>query len=211
VDDLITRGVTEPYRMFTSRAEFRLMLRADNADERLTPKGIALGLVGPTRQTAFVTRESELTQARKLANELALTSAQAAKAGFHVNQDGQRRSALQLIAMPDVGLERVADYWPELKALPQHAKEALEADALYAGYMDRQHRDIEQARSEENLAIPAGLDFHTIPALSMELRLKLSKVAPKSIGHAARVEGMTPAAIACLIGAIKKHRRADAA
>jgi tRNA uridine 5-carboxymethylaminomethyl modification enzyme len=208
VDDLITRGVTEPYRMFTSRAEFRLMLRADNADERLTNKGIALGLVGPTRQSAYAKRQAELDHARKLATDLVLTSAQAAKAGFHVNQDGQKRAALQLISMPEVGLDRVADHWPELKALPQHAKDALEADSLYAGYMDRQHRDIEQARSEENLSIPAGLDFHAIPALSMELRLKLSKVAPKSIGHAARVEGMTPAAIACLIGAIKKQRAA---
>jgi tRNA uridine 5-carboxymethylaminomethyl modification enzyme len=211
VDDLITRGVTEPYRMFTSRAEFRLMLRADNADERLTPKGIDLGLVGSVRRTAFAKRQGELRYARQLANDLALTSAQAAKAGFHVNQDGQKRTALQLISMPEVGFERVAAHWPELQALPQHAKDALEADSLYAGYMDRQHRDIEQARSEENLAIPMTLDFHAIPALSMELRLKLAKVAPKSIGHATRVEGMTPAAIACLIGAIKKHRRADAA
>ena len=121
VDDLITRGVTEPYRMFTSRAEFRLMLRADNADERLTPKGIALGLVGAERQTAFAKRQAELLHARNLANSLALTSAAAAKAGFHVNQDGQRRSALQLIAMPEVGLDRVQAHWPELSDLPQHA------------------------------------------------------------------------------------------
>ena len=211
VDDLITRGVTEPYRMFTSRAEFRLMLRADNADERLTPKGMELGLVGQQRMAAFGQRQSELALARQLANDLALTSAAAAKAGFHVNQDGLKRTALQLIAMPDVGLARVEAHWPELAALPQHAKDALEADALYAGYMDRQHREIAQARSEEELAIPDTLDFHAIPALSMELRLKLSRVQPRSIGHAARVEGMTPAAIACLIGAIKKHRKADAA
>jgi tRNA uridine 5-carboxymethylaminomethyl modification enzyme len=208
VDDLITRGVTEPYRMFTSRAEFRLMLRADNADERLTPKGIALGLVGAARQAAFGERQSELVQARQLAQDLYLTSAAAAKAGFHVNQDGQKRNALQLIAMPDVGFERVAAHWPQLAALPPRAKDALEADALYAGYMDRQHRDIHQARAEEHLVIPAGLDFHAIPALSMELRLKLAKVRPKSIGHAGRIEGMTPAAIACLIGAIKKLRAA---
>ena len=211
VDDLITRGVTEPYRMFTSRAEFRLMLRADNADERLTPKGMEAGLVGLERQKAFERRKAELEQARHLANSLSLTSAAAAKAGFHVNQDGLKRTALQLMAMPEVGMAQVARHWPELMALPQHAKDALEADALYAGYMDRQHREVAQARSEEQLVIPDTLDFHTIPALSMELRLKLSRVAPKSIGHAARVEGMTPAAIACLIGAIKKHRKADAA
>ncbi len=211
VDDLITRGVTEPYRMFTSRAEFRLMLRADNADERLTPKGLELGLVGHTRKSAFAKRLSELEQARSLARSLSLTSAAAAKIGFHVNQDGLKRDALQLIAMPEVGWDRVTAHWPELQALPQHARDALEADALYAGYMDRQHRDVAQARSEENLSLPADLDFHAIPGLSMELRLKLSRVTPKSIGHAARIEGMTPAAVACLIGAIKKHRRTDAA
>lgn len=211
VDDLITRGVTEPYRMFTSRAEFRLMLRADNADERLTPKGLELGLVGSTRQKAFAQRQAELTDARTMANELNLTSAAAAKLGFHVNQDGLKRSALQLIAMPEVGWDRVVAHWPELGQLPQHARDALEADALYSGYLDRQHREVAQARSEENLFIPIDLDYHAIPALSMELRLKLSRVTPKSIGHAARIEGMTPAAVACLIGAIKKHRRSDAA
>jgi tRNA uridine 5-carboxymethylaminomethyl modification enzyme len=211
VDDLITRGVTEPYRMFTSRAEFRLMLRADNADERLTPKGLELGLVGATRRLAFAQRQTELTEARTLASGLTLTSAAAAKLGFHVNQDGLKRSALQLIAMPEVGWDRVAAHWPELSELPQHARDALEADALYSGYMDRQHKEVAKARSEENLLIPTDLDFHAIPALSMELRLKLSRITPKSIGHAARVEGMTPAAVACLIGAIKKHRRSDAA
>jgi tRNA uridine 5-carboxymethylaminomethyl modification enzyme len=211
VDDLITRGVTEPYRMFTSRAEFRLMLRADNADERLTPKGLELGLVGAARRTAFERRQIALTEARTLANGLMLTSAAAAKIGFHVNQDGLKRSALQLIAMPEVGWDRVAAHWPELSQLPQHARDAIEADALYSGYMDRQHKEVAQARAEENLLIPSDLDFHGIPALSMELRLKLSRVTPKSIGHAARVEGMTPAAVACLIGAIKKHRRPDAA
>ncbi len=211
VDDLITRGVTEPYRMFTSRAEFRLMLRADNADERLTPKGLALGLVGAERRVAFAKRQAELTQARALANALVLTSAAAAKLGFHVNQDGQRRNALQLIAMPEVGFDRVAAQWPDLLALPQHAKDALEADALYAGYMDRQTRDITQARDEENLLIPQGLNFDAIPGLSIELRQKLSRVTPKSIGHAARIEGMTPAAVAVLIGAIKKHKTAAAA
>jgi tRNA uridine 5-carboxymethylaminomethyl modification enzyme len=211
VDDLITRGVTEPYRMFTSRAEFRLMLRADNADERLTPKGLELGLVGAERRAAFAKRQSELLHARTLASELVLTSAAAAKIGFHVNQDGQRRTALQLIAMPEVGFDRVAAHWPELLALPQHAKDALEADALYAGYMDRQTRDISQARDEENLLIPSGLNFDVIPGLSIELRQKLSRVIPKSIGHAARIEGMTPAAVAVLIGAIKKHKMAAAA
>jgi tRNA uridine 5-carboxymethylaminomethyl modification enzyme len=211
VDDLITHGVTEPYRMFTSRAEFRLMLRADNADERLTPRGLALGLVGETRQLAFDKRKSELVLARALAEGLTLTSSAAAKLGFHVNQDGQRRTALQLMAMPEVGFERVENHWPALKELPQYAKDALQADALYSGYMDRQNRDIVQARDEEQLAIPTGLNFAEISGLSIELQQKLARVSPQSIGHASRIEGMTPAAIACLIGAIKKLRTAKAA
>jgi tRNA uridine 5-carboxymethylaminomethyl modification enzyme len=211
VDDLITHGVTEPYRMFTSRAEFRLMLRADNADERLTPRGLALGLVGETRKLAFDKRKSELVLARALAEGLTLTSSAAAKLGFHVNQDGQRRTALQLMAMPEVGFERVENHWPALKELPQHAKDALQADALYSGYMDRQNRDIVQARDEEQLAIPTGLNFAEISGLSIELQQKLARVSPQSIGHASRIEGMTPAAIACLIGAIKKLRTAKAA
>jgi tRNA uridine 5-carboxymethylaminomethyl modification enzyme len=211
VDDLISRGVTEPYRMFTSRAEFRLLLRADNADERLTEKGLSVGLVGSAREKAYRQRSTELARARGLANELVLTSAAAAKAGFHVNQDGLRRTALQLMAMPDVGLQRVCQHWPELAALPKHALEALEADALYSGYLDRQYRDVEQARHDEALAIPRDLDFLTVASLSMELRNKLTRVRPQSIGHASRIEGMTPAAITCLIGAIKKHRRPDAA
>jgi tRNA uridine 5-carboxymethylaminomethyl modification enzyme len=211
VDDLVTHGVTEPYRMFTSRAEFRLMLRADNADERLTPRGLDLGLVGSQRKDVFAKRQNELMKARALAQSLSLTSSAAAKLGFHVNQDGQRRTALQLIAMTEVGLERVEQHWPELKALPQHAKDALQADALYAGYMDRQNRDIDQARTEEQLAIPQGLNFAMISGLSIELQQKLTRVAPQSIGHATRIEGMTPAAIACLIGAIRKQSQSAAA
>lgn len=128
-----------------------------------------------------------------------------------MNQDGQRRTALQLIAMPDIGFERVAQRWPELAALPPFARDALQADALYAGYMDRQQRDIADACAEERLAIPSQTDFHAIPGLSMELRQKLARIAPQTIGHAARIEGMTPAAIACLIGVIRKGQRKPAA
>ncbi len=207
VDDLVTRGVSEPYRMFTSRAEFRLMLRADNADERLTPKGLALGLVDSSRAKAFATRMAEIELARELANGLAMTSAAAAKQGLKVNQDGQRRTAFQLMAMPDVGFERLETIWPELASLPEHAKQALQADALYSGYMDRQTREIAEARAENAMAIPTDLDFTDIPRLSMELRQKLARVAPQNIGQATRIDGMTPAAIACLIGAIRKARK----
>jgi tRNA uridine 5-carboxymethylaminomethyl modification enzyme len=205
IDDLVTRGVSEPYRMFTSRAEYRLTLRADNADRRLTPRGIALGLVGKARATAYELRSAAIEEALGLVQSLVLTSAQAAKAGFKVNQDGLRRRALDLIAMPDVGFERVAAYWPDLKALPEFAVEAIEAEALYAGYMDRQTAEIRTLRKEEDLVIPADLDFMTISSLSMELRLKLRTVKPSTIAQAARMEGMTPAGLAAVISAIRSQ------
>ena len=211
VDDLVTRGVSEPYRMFTSRAEFRIMLRADNAEERLTPAGLKLGLVGNTREKAFARRSAELAAARKLVHDLGLTSSAAAKAGLQVNQDGQKKSVFQLMAMPNVGLDRLEAIWPQLKAIPAHAKIALEADALYAGYTDRQQREIAEARRENNLAIPNELDYAAIPGLSMELRQKLARVGPATLGHAMRIDGMTPAAIANLIGWIKRHSTGEAA
>ncbi len=206
VDDLVTRGVSEPYRMFTSRAEFRLMLRADNADQRLTLKGADLGLVGSSRSETFARRLAEITAARELVDKLSLTSAAASKQGLKVNQDGLNRTAFQLMAMPDVGYEQLETIWPELRALPSHAKQALQADALYSGYMDRQKREIAEARAETALAIPSGLPFHDLPGLSMELRHKLARIAPRTIGQAGRIDGMTPAAIACLIAAIRKFR-----
>jgi tRNA uridine 5-carboxymethylaminomethyl modification enzyme len=208
VDDLVTRGVAEPYRMFTSRAEYRLMLRADNADQRLTPKGIALGLVGAVRASAFEVKSDQLGRAMTLARGLSMTSAQAARAGLKVNQDGQRRTALDLIGMAEVGFERTAALWPELRELPAFAVEALEAEALYAGYMDRQTAEIAALRREDQLAIPTAIDFHAISSLSMELRQKLTRVKPATLGHAARIEGMTPAGLAALLSHIKTKSRA---
>ncbi len=205
IDDLVTRGVSEPYRMFTSRAEYRLTLRADNADRRLTPRGISLGLVGQTRAAAFGRRSDAIEQAFDMVRSLALTSAQAAKVGFKVNQDGLKRRALDLIAMPEIGFEPVAAHWPELKSLPDFAVEAVEAEALYAGYMDRQTAEIRTLRKEEDLVIPADLDFMAISSLSMELRLKLNTVRPSTIAQAARMEGMTPAGLAAVISAIRSQ------
>lgn len=204
VDDLVLRGVSEPYRMFTSRAEYRLALRADNADQRLTPKGIKLGLVGHTREASFIAKLNVLDEARKVSRESMMTSAALAKIGIKVNQDGRSRTALELIAMPDVGFERVAEVWPALKALPNYAREALEADSLYAGYMDRQEAEITSLRRDEALALPTNLDYSAIPSLSMELRQKLALIRPSTLAQAARIEGMTPAALACLLGTIKK-------
>jgi tRNA uridine 5-carboxymethylaminomethyl modification enzyme len=211
VDDLVTRGVSEPYRMFTSRAEYRLSLRADNADLRLTPRGIALGLIGKVRSTAFKNRSETIALALRSVSELSLTSAQAAKAGFKVNQDGLKRTALDLVGMPEIGFSRVADYWPQLKELPHFAVEAIEAQALYSGYMDRQTAEIRSLREEEHLLIPETIDYKAISSLSMELRLKLDQVRPKTVAHAARLEGMTPAGIAAVLSAIRMQSASFAA
>ncbi len=205
IDDLVTRGVSEPYRMFTSRAEYRLTLRADNADERLTPLGLRLGIVGVTRAARFGERQAVIDRARALALELHLTSSQAQKLGLRVNQDGQRRSVRDLIAMPDVGLERVKAIWPEIGEFPAFAMASLEADALYSGYIHRQEADIVALRKEEQLLLPADLDYGTIPSLSAELRQKLGRINPATLGQAARIDGMTPAALAALLGHVKRR------
>ncbi|HEY4995615.1 MAG TPA: tRNA uridine-5-carboxymethylaminomethyl(34) synthesis enzyme MnmG [Aestuariivirga sp.] len=204
VDDLVLRGVSEPYRMFTSRAEYRLALRADNADQRLTPKGIDLKLVGFQRQNAFSAKLDVLERAKKVSRESMLTSSALAKLGIQVNQDGRSRTAMELIAMPEVGFDRAAEIWPALKTFPAFAREALEADSLYAGYMDRQTSEIALLRKDEALALPTDLDYAAIPSLSMELRQKLARSKPATLGQASRIEGMTPAGLACLLGTIKK-------
>jgi tRNA uridine 5-carboxymethylaminomethyl modification enzyme len=206
IDDLVMRGVAEPYRMFTSRAEYRLALRADNADQRLTPIGIELGVVNVSRESKFREKLAVLEHARKVATELTLTSSAAAKLGLRVNQDGKSRNAIDLIAMPDVGLARVSELWPQIAALPAFAQEALEADALYSGYMERQHIEIDNLRREESFAIPTDIDYFAIPSLSMELRQKLARVKPETLGQAQRIDGMTPAGLACLLGSIKKPK-----
>ena len=211
VDDLVLRGVSEPYRMFTSRAEYRLALRADNADQRLTPKGVGLGLVGLPRETAFAAKIQVLDGARKVSRESMMTSSALAKLGIKVNQDGRSRCALELISMPDVGFDRVAEVWPVLKALPAFAREALEADSLYAGYMDRQDAEIAVLRKDEALALPLDLDYAAIPSLSIELRQKLTRTRPATLAQAARIEGMTPAALACVLGTIRKGSAAKVA
>jgi tRNA uridine 5-carboxymethylaminomethyl modification enzyme len=206
IDDLVTRGVSEPYRMFTSRAEYRLSLRADNADERLTPIGENLGLIGLERQQRFATHMAAIAHGRALAQSLTLSSAQALKAGLKVNQDGQYRSALELIAAPHVGFEAVARVWPELRDLPSHVVACLEADALYSGYLSRQATDIDAMRKDEMLALPHDLDYARLPSLSAEIRQKLQRARPATIGHASRIEGMTPAALAQLLGHVKHAR-----
>ncbi len=211
IDDLVLKGVSEPYRMFTSRAEYRLTLRADNADKRLTQMGVELGIVGSARTAAYANKLDILNQARELAHKLTLTSSAAAKLGLKVNQDGKSRSAIDFISMPDVGVAEVERIWPEFAALPHFAKEVLEADALYSGYLDRQNHEIENLRREEEYRIPVELDYFALPSLSIELRQKLSRIRPETLGQAERIDGMTPAALACLLGHIKRPKSRDAA
>lgn len=207
VDDLITRGVSEPYRMFTSRAEYRLTLRADNADQRLTGKGIETGLVGAERAEAFAAKLSALENARVLARDLRLSPNELVKRGLRVNQDGVARSALDLLAYPDIGLGDIAAVWPELGELPGEIAEQLEIDAQYSGYLDRQESDIRAFRKDEGLSLPADLDYAAIPGLSNEVRLKLGRARPATLGQAARVDGVTPAAITTLLIYVKQQPR----
>lgn len=211
IDDLVTRGVAEPYRMFTSRAEYRLSLRADNADLRLTPFGMEAGLIGGDRQSAFQSREEAIRSGLDLALSLTLTSGEAIRKGLKVNQDGLRRSALDLLAMPEIGWSAVTVLWPQLTALSADVVEALEAEALYSGYLQRQEADIAALRREEQLALPAALNYGAMPSLSAELRQKLTAVKPATLGQASRIDGMTPAALAVILGHVKRRDRQTAA
>ncbi|WP_127598060.1 tRNA uridine-5-carboxymethylaminomethyl(34) synthesis enzyme MnmG [Nitratireductor alexandrii] len=203
IDDLTLRGVMEPYRMFTSRAEFRLTLRADNADQRLTPKAIALGIAGPERVAAFTAKSAMLDRARAACRDVSLTPPQAARAGITINQDGVRRSAYDLLAYPGQSIQALARIWPELDRIEPGIAEILETEARYAVYLERQSTDIALMTREAELAIPAGIDYASISGLSNELRQKLEKSRPESVAEAYRVEGMTPAAIALIIAQIR--------
>jgi tRNA uridine 5-carboxymethylaminomethyl modification enzyme len=207
-DDLVTQGVTEPYRMFTSRAEFRLTLRADNADLRLTRRGMDLGLVGPNRAAAFALKEAALTDARAQAAELTLTPAQAAKVGIVLNADGRKRDFAQLLAQPGVGFDALVPIWPQIANWRTDVREQLEIDAGYAGYLGRQQADVDAFKRDEDLQLPADLDYRSIGALSNECREKLSHIRPTSLGQAGRIEGVTPGALTALLAHV---HRADAA
>jgi tRNA uridine 5-carboxymethylaminomethyl modification enzyme len=207
IDDLVTKGVTEPYRMFTSRAEYRLSLRSDNADLRLTPLGIAYGLVGPDRGQAFARRKTRIAEGLELARSLHLTPSEANQLGIRVNQDGKRRTLLDIAGMPDVGMAGAKKIWPAVNGLSGDVVEALEAEALYAGYLCRQEADIAAIRKEEQLTLPAEIEYDDMPSLSAEIRQKLKRIRPSTLGHASRIDGMTPAALAVIIGHIRRTVR----
>jgi tRNA uridine 5-carboxymethylaminomethyl modification enzyme len=205
IDDLVTRGVAEPYRMFTSRAEYRLSLRADNADQRLTPLGVSVGLVGRERHGAFRAKAAALDDARALAKRLKLTPTEAGRHGLHVNQDGIWRTAFDLLAHPGVDVARLASVWPELRRLDRFVAEQIEIDAKYAVYLDRQRTDIEGFRRDEGISLDT-IEFDGLAGLSNELREKLAATRPATLGQAARIDGMTPAALALLLAEVKRGR-----
>ncbi|MBN4046554.1 tRNA uridine-5-carboxymethylaminomethyl(34) synthesis enzyme MnmG [bacterium AH-315-P15] len=204
IDDLVTRGVSEPYRMFTSRAEYRLTLRADNADQRLTPLGIGVGCVKAERARVYEAKAKRLMAARALVQDKTLTPNEAQKHGLNVNQDGRRRNALALLAYETIGLAELARIWPELAEFSPDVAEQIEIDAQYAGYLDRQEADILAFRKDEALVLPAGIDYLEIKGLSNEVRSKLTHARPGTLGQAARIDGITPAALTILLKVVRK-------
>ncbi len=205
IDDLVTRGVTEPYRMFTSRAEYRLTLRADNADQRLTDRGIAIGCVGARRQLHHAAKMAALAEARAYAKAVSLTPSEAAQRGLALNKDGQRRTAFELLSYPDIDIARLAAIWPRLGELPPKIAEQLEIDAKYDVYLSRQAADIAAYRRDESLALPEEFDYAALPGLSNEAKQKLAAVRPRTVGQAGRIDGMTPAALMLLVAHLKRR------
>jgi tRNA uridine 5-carboxymethylaminomethyl modification enzyme len=209
VDDLVTKGVSEPYRMFTSRAEYRLTLRADNADQRLTQKGIALGCVGSERHRRHAEKMEALAAATEFARSVSLTPNEAERYGLTLNRDGHRRSAFELLSFPTIGIDTVRGIWPRLGDFPARILEQLEIDAKYDVYLSRQAADIAAFRRDEGLTLPEGLDYVGVKGLSNEARQKLSSIRPQTIGQAGRIDGMTPAALTLLVAHIRGNVRAS--
>jgi tRNA uridine 5-carboxymethylaminomethyl modification enzyme len=209
IDDLVTRGITEPYRMFTSRAEYRLTLRADNADQRLTGRGVSLGCVGSARSRHHAAKMAALSAARELAVAVSLTPTQAQRHGLTLNKDGQRRSAFELLSHPHIGIAQLAGIWPRLGEIPAKIAEQLEIDAKYDVYLSRQAADIAAYRRDESLELPEHLDYARLRGLSNEVRQKLQSARPRTIGQASRLDGITPAALTLLVSHLKRESRGD--
>tara|TARA_R110000868_G_scaffold229089_2_gene482065 strand:- start:21529 stop:23388 length:1860 start_codon:yes stop_codon:yes gene_type:complete len=207
IDDLITRGVSEPYRMFTSRAEYRLILRADNADQRLTPRGIAIGAVSPERRDLFHVKLAQLNQARERIATLDITPPEAQRHGLSVNADGRRRTVADLLAYPEINWTDVARIWPELSEFDAAVAEQMEIDAVYAGYLDRQQADILAFRRDEAVRLPVDLDYSIVGGLSNEAREKLNASRPDTLGQASRIEGVTPGALTAVLAHVKRQKK----
>ena len=207
IDDLVTRGVSEPYRMFTSRAEYRLQLRADNADQRLTDKGIAIGCVESQRTKFHREKMSALDDARVFARAVSLTPKEAEKYGLSLNKDGQRRSAFELLSYPEISISQLAKIWPRFAALDLKIAEQIEIDAKYAVYLSRQAADAAAYRRDESFTLPDDLDYAALPGLSNEAKQKLQTQKPRTIGHASKIDGITPAALTLLVAHVKRGKK----
>ena len=210
IDDLVTRGVTEPYRMFTSRAEFRLSLRADNADQRLTDKGLAIGVVGSVRKAAWSAKREALRAIRDRAGSLIATPKEALDQGIQVNGDGQRRNVTQLLAYDTCSRDKLEALWPEIATWADALYEQVEIDALYAGYMGRQKAEMDSFRKDENLSFPNDLDYMAINGLSNEAKEKLARIRPQTLGQAGRIEGMTQGALTTLLFYVRNQSKRTA-
>ena len=210
IDDLVTRGVSEPYRMFTSRAEYRLQLRADNADQRLTDKGIAIGCVGAERARMHQENNSALNDAREFAKSVSLTPKEAERHGLSLNKDGQRRTAFELLSYPNVTITDLAKIWPRFRALAPKIAEQIEIDAKYDVYLSRQAADIAAYRRDESFELPDDFDYGTLPGLSNEMKQKLQVHRPRTIGQAGRIDGVTPAALTLLVAHVRRAKKASA-
>ena len=207
IDDLVTRGVTEPYRMFTSRAEYRLQLRADNADQRLTDIGIAIGCVSNERALAHKTKSAMLKDAREFAKSVSLTPKEAEPFGISLNKDGQRRTAFELLSYPNITISDITKVWPRLAELPAKVAEQIEIDAKYEVYLSRQAADIAAFRRDESFELPADFDYTALPGLSNEMKQKLQTHRPRTIGHASRIDGVTPAALTLLVAHVRRGKK----
>lgn len=211
IDDLVTRGVTEPYRMFTSRAEYRLTLRADNADLRLTPRAIELGIVGNERRIRFEAKASALAAASAVSRETLFTPNEAGALGISVNADGRRRSMRELLAFPDVALSQFVSAVPVIADWGDEVREQVQIDAAYANYLGRQSQDADALKAEEGLMLPTDLDYGAVGGLSNEVKEKLARVQPRTLGQAGRIEGMTPGALTALLAYVKRAPKASVA
>jgi len=206
IDDLVTLGTREPYRMFTSRAEYRLMLRADNADQRLTGRGLEIGCVASHRAQVWGDKKLALEAAKRTVSDLTETPNGLAKHDIKINQDGVRRSAYDLLAYPDIDFDTLTRVWPQLSEITPEIRDQMSIDAQYKGYLERQSADVAAFRRDEELRLPRDLDFDSVGSLSAEIRLKLKEIQPETIGAASRIPGVTPAAVTALLGHIKSHK-----
>jgi tRNA uridine 5-carboxymethylaminomethyl modification enzyme len=205
IDDLVTRGVTEPYRMFTSRAEYRLRLRADNADQRLTPMGEQIGCVTSLRSRSYSNKNKMLSEIANVLSQKTLTPTEAERNGIEINKDGRRRNAFELLSYPDMTFCRLAEIWPELANFDPALAAQTEIDARYDSYVRRQEADVAALKKDEAVAIPASFDYATLPSLKAELRAKLEAQRPATLAQAGKIEGMTPAALMLILATLKKQ------